>query len=201
MKIGIFGGSFDPVHMGHLVLAEHVREGAGLDSLILMPAWKSPFKVGNGGASGIDRLEMTRLAAADNERISVSSYEVDLGKVSYTVDTLRELRKDYRPEDKLYFILGGDSFLTLEKWAGADELLSEYGFAVGRRPGSGDGELQECAERLRSKYGTEVIMTDVPQLDISSTDIRERVKEGRDIRYLVPRSVEDYIREHGLYRD
>lgn len=201
MKIGIFGGSFDPIHMGHLVLAEHVRVGGGLDRMIIMPAWKSPFKVGSGGASGTDRLEMIRLAAADNEEISVSSYEVDLGKVAYTVDTMREIKRNCSPEDKLYFILGADSFLSLEKWAGAEELLSEHGFAVGKRPGFGDSELQECADRLRSKYGTDVILVDVPQIDVSSTDIRERIRTGRSIRYLVPRSVEDYIREHGLYTD
>ena len=199
MNIGIFGGSFDPVHTGHLVLAEHVREGAGLDKVILLPAYESPFKIGRSGADSKQRLEMTRLAADSNDYLEVSSLDVEKGRVSYMVDLMAELSEMY-PDDRLYFIAGTDSFLGIEKWMGSSELLTRYGFAVGTRPGYRDEELSEHAEFLRKKYGTEIITVNIPKVDISSTDIRRRCQNGRSIMYLVPDAVEKYISDNGLYR-
>lgn len=200
MKIGIFGGSFDPIHTGHLVLAEHVRDAAKLDRVILLPAYESPFKVGMSGAGGADRLRMTQLAAESNDHFEVSSFDVDKGKVSYSVDLMAEIQEMY-PDDRLYFIAGTDSFLGIEKWKGSAELLSKYGFAVGTRPGYRDEELAAHAERMREKYGAEVILVNIPKVDISSTDIRRRCREGRSVRYLVPEKVEDHIYKNGLYRE
>ncbi len=199
MKIGIFGGSFDPVHNGHLVLAEHVRDRAGLDRVILLPAYESPFKVGRSGTDSRHRLEMTRLAASGNEHFEVSALDVEKGKVSYTVDLMAEL-SDMYPGDRLYFIAGTDSFLGIEKWMGSEELLTRYGFAVGTRPGYRDEELAAQAERLREKYGSEIITVNIPKVDISSTDIRRRCRDGRSIRYLVPDAVRELIAREGLYR-
>lgn len=198
MKIGIFGGSFDPIHNGHMVLAEYVKEGAGLDRIILLPAYESPFKVGMSGADSAQRLRMTELAAEDNPHLTVSPLDVRQGKVSYTVDLLRVMQKQF-PEDRLYFIAGTDSFLGIERWMGAEELLTTYGFAVGTRPGYRDEELTAHAQRLREKYGTEIIVTSIPKVDISSTDIRRRCSSGGSIRYLVPAKVEEYIRRHRIY--
>lgn len=200
MKVGIFGGSFDPVHTGHLVLAEHVREEAGLEKLIFLPAYESPFKVGKSGADSMQRLEMTRLATAGNGSFSVSAADVEKGRVSYTVDLMAELAAMY-PEDRLYFVAGTDSFLGIEKWMGAERLLTGYGFVVGTRPGYRDEELAAYAEYIRQKYGTEVITVTIPKVDISSTDIRSRCKKNRSIKYLVPEGVERYIIENGLYRE
>ena len=199
MKIGIFGGSFDPVHTGHLVLAEHVRDGAGLDRVILLPAYESPFKIGRSGADSNQRLEMTKLAAADNEHFEVSELDVGKGRVSYTVDLMAELSAIY-PDDRLYFIAGTDSFLGIEKWMGSEELLTRYGFVIGTRPGYRDEELAEHAERMREKYGAEVITVNIPKVDISSTDIRRRCRDGRSIKYLVPDAVGEFIARNGLYR-
>ena len=199
MKIGIFGGSFDPVHTGHLVLAEHVRDGAGLDRVILLPAYESPFKIGRSGADSGQRLEMTRLAARDNEHFEVSELDVGKGRVSYTVDLMAELSAIY-PDDRLYFIAGTDSFLGIEKWMGSEELLTRYGFVIGTRPGYRDEELAEHAERMREKYGAEVITVNIPKVDISSTDIRRRCRDGRSIKYLVPDAVGEFIARNGLYR-
>lgn len=200
MKIGIFGGSFDPIHTGHLVLAEHVREAAQLDRVILLPAYESPFKVGMSGADGAQRLKMTQLAAESNDHFEVSSFDVDQGKVSYSVDLMAQIQQMY-PDDRLYFIAGTDSFLGIEKWMGAPELLSKYGFAVGTRPGYRDDELSAHAQHIREKYNAEVILVNIPKVDISSTDIRKRCREGRSIRYLVPEKVEDHIYQNGLYRE
>lgn len=199
MKIGIFGGSFDPVHTGHLVLAEHVRDGAGLDRVILLPAYESPFKIGRSGADSGQRLEMTRLAAADNDHFEVSDLDVAKGMVSYTVDLMAELSAMY-PDDRLYFIAGTDSFLGIEKWMGSEELLTRYGFVIGTRPGYRDEELAEHAERMRERYGAEVITVNIPKVDISSTDIRRRCRDGRSIKYLVPDAVGGFIARNGLYR-
>lgn len=199
MNIGIFGGSFDPVHAGHLVLAEHVRDGAGLDKVILLPAYESPFKIGRSGAGSKQRLEMTRLAVDGNDFLEVSSLDIEKGRVSYMVDLMAELSEMY-PDDRLYFIAGTDSFLGIEKWMGSSELLTRYGFAVGTRPGYRDEELAEHADFLREKYGTEIITVNIPKVDISSTDIRKRCHNGRSIMYLVPDAVEKYIADNGLYR-
>jgi nicotinate-nucleotide adenylyltransferase len=200
MKIGILGGSFDPIHIGHITLAEYVREGAELDKIILLPAYESPFKIGMSGAGDRHRLNMTRLAAEGNEYFEVSSYDVDKGKVSYSVDLMSELQHMH-PDDRLYFIAGTDSFLGIEKWRKADELLRKYGFVVGTRPGYKDEELAAHVKHITETYGTEVIVVRIPKLDVSSTDIRKRCSRGRSIKYLVPKKVEEYINANKLYRE
>lgn len=201
MKIGVFGGSFNPVHYGHLILAEHAADAAGLDEVILIPAYESPFKMGTGGEISEHDLEMVRIAASGNRRFKVSQYEVIRKKTSYTVDTLRELSRRLEPSDRLYFIMGADSFCSLEKWRGVPEMMENYSFVVGRRPGCSGGIVEETAEKFRAEYDADIIIVPIPQVDISSTDIRERVSEGRSIRYLTPDSVVEYIKEHGLYQD
>jgi nicotinate-nucleotide adenylyltransferase len=200
MRIGIFGGSFDPVHTGHLILAEYVKEGAGLDRLVLMPAYVSPFKIGKSNASSEDRLEMAYLATHENPHIEVDPYEVQKATPSYTADTMAELKRNRWPDDSLYFVAGTDSILEVEKWKDADTLLRTFGFVVGTRPGYRDEELDEHIKYLRDTYGTDVIKVNIPKVDISSTSIRRRSKEGKSIKYLVPRQVEEYIISHGLYK-
>lgn len=200
MKIGVFGGSFNPIHHGHLALAEYAADEAGLDGALIIPAYESPFKPGTGGPDSLHHLRMAELAVAGNERLIVSDLEVMKSETSFTVDTLRELAQQ-RPEDRLYFIIGTDSFYDIELWKGARELLSTYPFIVGRRPGNGNDRLEAFAGEIREKYGAEIILADVPQLEISSTDIRQRIRDGRSIRYLVPDAVRNYINKNGLYRE
>ena len=200
MRIGIFGGSFDPIHTGHLMLAESARTEAGLDRLIILPAYESPFKVGQSNAGSEDRMQMAILAAEGNENMEVSSFDIDKGKVSFMVDLLMEMEEMFAPEDKFYFISGTDSILKIEKWKGSDILLTRYGFVVGSRPGYRTEELTQHVEHLRKTYGTDIRIVDIPQVDISSTDIRQRCRDGRTIKYLVPDKVEKYIIQHGLYK-
>ncbi len=198
MKTGIFGGSFHPVHYGHLVLAEHSRDAAGLDRVILVPAYESPFKAGTGGVDSIHNYNMVKLAAENNPHFEVSSIELDQARMSYTVDTLRTIRE--QTGDDLYFIMGADSFRSLEQWKGAPELLSKYHFVIGMRPGNNYREIRSIIHQLTEKYHADIIPVDVPQVDISSTEIRRRIRSGRSVRYLVPDPVIEYIEEHRLFR-
>ena len=143
---------------------------------------------------------MTRLAIEGNAFMDVSSIEVDKGEMSYTVDTMRFIKKRCGPDDKLYFIMGADSFMGLESWMGAEELLRNYSFVVGRRPGCEAGKLDETADWLREKYGADIKVVPVPQVDISSTDIRERFRTGKSVKYLTPDSVIEYAARHRLYK-
>ena len=199
MKIGIFGGSFNPIHYGHLMLAEHAADAAGLDKGILVPAYESPFKTGTGGEISRHVLQMTRIAASGNRHFEVSPIEVEKRKMSYTVDTMRTLSAGLRTEERLSFIMGGDSFLQLEKWKGVEELLANYTFVVGSRPGCHENDIKINADRFRKEYNADIRIVLIPQVDISSTDIRERILRGRSIRYLTPDGVIDYITKHDLY--
>ena len=144
MKIGIFGGTFDPVHLGHVSLAEDACEQAGLKEVIMVPARIQPFKQDKHTASGHDRLRMLALEAEWNDRITVSSYELDNEGVSYTYLTLRAMQERH-PDDELYFICGADSLLKIHTWMNADELLTSYSYIIGAWPG-----YKEM--RCRSRY-------------------------------------------------
>lgn len=200
MKIGIFGGSFDPVHNGHIGLAEDAVSMAGLDEVIMIPARIQPFKQDRKTESGEDRFRMLALVAEQNDYITVSRNELDNQGVSYTYLTMRRMQELY-PDAKLYFLCGSDSILKIESWMNAEELLSRYAYVVAcDRPGYRQEELEQAIERIRGKYNTEIITIHNRPVDASSTEIRKRIAEGRDISDLVPASVERYIKEHGLYR-
>ncbi len=199
MNIGVFGGSFNPIHLGHLALAEHACDEAGLDGVLFIPAYESPFKIGTGGPESLHHFIMAELAVEENERFEVTDREVVKSETSFTVDTLRELSEE-RPGDRIHFIIGADSFVKLKKWKGLEELLTGYTFVVGGRPGSEDNAVEELAEEFRRDYHADIIIVPVPQLDISSTDIRNRCMNGKSIRYLVPEKVRHYIEQHDLYR-
>ena len=134
-RIGIFGGSFDPIHYGHLHLAEEARCRAKLDQVLFIPAWVSPFKQDTQPADGSQRLEMVRMAIASNPGFSVSDMELKRREVSYTADTLRRCKAMAGGESRLYFITGTDAFLTIEQWYKSEELLRNYSFLIGTRPG------------------------------------------------------------------
>lgn len=199
MKIGIFGGTFDPVHLGHVALAEDACNQVGLKEVIMIPARIQPFKQDKHTASGHDRLRMLALEAEWNDRITVSSYELDNDSVSYTYLTLRAMQERY-PDAEIYFICGADSLLKIHTWMNAEELLTSYSYIIGARPGYKDKEIEEQKKYLEEKYGTEIIRIDNKQLDISSTEIRERLAKGQNIDDLVSPKVERYIKEHDLYR-
>lgn len=199
---GVFGGSFDPPHNGHVNLVRQVYEKAVLDEIIVMPAGISPFKkdMERIPASGAARYEMCRLAFGDMPYVTVSAYEISQPEVSYTVNTMRHLRELY-PKDKLYLIVGGDMLLSFDKWKNYVEILSICGLtAVSRKK---DGEdavlLGKKAESLR-KYGSVEVLS-IDTLEVSSTEIRKKIKKSSDISCYVPQNVVQYISEHKLYVD
>jgi len=200
-RIGILGGTFDPVHIGHLILAEQARVEACLDRVIFMPAMVQPFKLNMRCAEGEHRYAMLLEAIAGNPYFSVSRLELDSSEVSYTANTLKACREEFGAETELYFIIGTDAFLNLEKWYAAEELLAGYSFAVGTRPGYRDEERNALIARLRERYGAKIVPICNAEVEISSTEIKNRIGEGKSIRYLVPERVEEYIRNHGLYRN
>lgn len=197
-RLGIFGGTFDPVHVGHLAAAERVREDARLDAVVFMPAGVPVFKLGQKVSSGEDRLQMCRLATAGNPCFDVSDLEVRRAGNTYTYETLRVLRKQYPANVQLFFIAGADAIITLGKWRNASELTRLAHFIAMTRPGY---SLEE-AERAVYVDGKrlDVDFIEVPGLNISSSYVRARVAEGKTIRYIVPDAVREYIEAYGLYR-
>lgn len=202
-KIGIMGGSFDPVHSGHIGLAEDALREAGLDCVILIPTAVQPFKQDAKAADGNHRLNMLKLAAENNERFIVSDYELCNKGISYTYLTMRAMQQEADnacPDGAdLYFITGTDSFLKIDTWMNGEELLTNYGYIVGTRPGYRQDELEEFMDFVREEYGTYVINLSRVQFDVSSTEIRERIKSGLSISNFVPPAVERYIKENELY--
>jgi nicotinate-nucleotide adenylyltransferase len=184
------GGTFDPVHMGHLVTAEQARADLKLDEVVFIPAGRPWQKEGLPAPE--HRYLMTVLATAANPAFSVSRAEVDRPGPTYTIDTLRRLRAAL-PEDRLFFITGADAILNILTWRDAEECLRLADFVAATRPGSDLGALDDG--RLIDR----VTVLDVPALAISSTDVRERFATGRSVAYLIPRPVEEYARKHGLY--
>lgn len=199
MRLGLFGGTFDPVHWGHLLMAEQCREQCRLDQVWLLPAGSPPHKTGAEISTGKQRAEMLEFAIAGHEALLVNRMELDREGKTYTVDTLRQLHAEH-PEDELFFIIGGDSLTDLPTWR-EPEVIAELATIVavnrGDRPLPGRDNLKK---HLGEKIAARVELVTMPGIDLSSTDIRRRIREGKSIRYMVPRAVEVYIAEHGLYR-
>lgn len=196
-RIGILGGSFDPIHFGHLAAAQEVSWVLGLSRVLFVPANRQPLK---GAAPGVDsehRVAMVRLAIAGNPLFELSTIEIDRGGVSYTVDTLRELRL-VDPGASYWFILGMDSLADLGRWHHPDEILSLSQVAAVHRAGWEEVDIEALQADLPSARGR-VRTVRIPGLDISSSELRERVRDGRPIRYLVPDDVAAYIATKGLY--
>jgi len=201
-RIGILGGTFDPVHNAHLLAAECAADALRLDAVVFIPSGEPPFKQGL-ATSGEHRLAMTKLACKENPRFICSDIEIARGGVSYTVDTLAafaEAAKSARnPDSAIYFILGADAFIGIEKWREAGRLLKLVNFAVVTRPGQEEAELLAFAEGIREKYGAVVEYIPIPRLEISSTEIRARAAALAPISYLTPASVAEYINSNRLY--
>lgn len=200
-RIGIFGGSFDPIHNGHLHLAEEARCMAKLDQVLFIPTWISPFKQDSDPASCQQRLDMVRIAISSNPGFAVSDMEIQREEVSYTADTLRRCKDIMGEDTRLYFITGTDAFLSIEKWYLAEELLANYSFIIGSRPGYREEDLDQVIQRVKTQFGTDVHKIQIPRLEISSSDIRETIREGRSVRYLLPDPLLHYIERHRLYLD
>jgi nicotinate-nucleotide adenylyltransferase len=210
MAIGIFGGTFDPVHTGHLRAAEEIRESFGLERVYFVPAYIPPHKRGR-TIAGIDqRVEMLKMAVRSNPFLRISELEIRRGGISYSIDTIKTFEKRY---GDTYFIVGLDAFLEIDTWRRCEELFFHTNFVVMLRPGEkgtwGPEILPEAVRRgatmidectLLHVSGKKICFHRVTQLDISSTRIREASQHKESIKYLLPDNVERFIRERGLYR-
>ena len=199
-KIGILGGTFDPVHLGHINLAIDAKAQAGLDKVIFVPAKLQPFKLDNNVTAGEHRLAMIKEAIDGIDGLEVSPYELEAEGISYTYLTVRAMKKRFGTDARLYFITGTDSFLKIETWKNAEELIRSCSYIIGTRPGYRKQELDICIERIRRDYNTEVINIDNTQFDISSTEIRKRLESGLPCSDLIPEKTERYITANGLYK-
>ncbi len=199
MRIGILGGTFDPVHVGHIFVAEEARIRLSLDMVLFVVAGNPWLKVERDISLSEHRIEMVRLSIAKHKQFDISTVEVERGGPSYTVDTLEELRTA-SGENEYYLILGRDSFTELPLWKEPERIVEMCKLVVVPRIGTNLPELREVAARIRGLSGENVVTLDSPMIGISSSGIRERVARGLPIDYLVPGEVEKYIVAHGLYR-
>lgn len=193
-RLGLMGGTFDPIHYGHLVAAEEARVALGLERVLFIPAGTPWQKERRSVTPAEQRYEMTKLAADDNEFFEISRVEMEHEGPTYTIETLRMMRETLGTETGLYFVTGADAILQILTWKDPKEALELATFVAVSRPGHDLHELSELGVSDR------VMRLEIPALAISSTDIRRRVAEGRPIRYLVPEQVRRYIEEQGLYR-
>jgi len=201
-RIGIFGGSFDPIHNGHLLLAELCRESLNLDKVLFLLASVSPFKVNQQPASNKDRTEMLRLAIGGNSKFEMDLREIERGGVSYTIDSVRSIAGE-NPDSELFLLMGADALVDISKWREPAELLRLVTPCVISRGGVGEpnwAALDSYIEpdRLEAILRSKV---DGPQIEISSFDLRERIKLGKSIRYQVPSAVEMFLKEQSLYNN
>ena len=201
MRIGILGGTFDPVHYGHLLLAECGREQCNLDQVWLVPNVTSPHKTDDVVSKPEHRLEMLRLATAGNEAFRVVSLEIQRGGVSYSVDTLREIHQA-EPEAQLFLLLGADSLADLPRWR-EPARICELAIPVAvRRPDHPEPDLSVLDNLVSETRMAEIrqCRVDMPLIDLSATDLRRRAAHGESLRYRTPRAVQRYIQTHGVYR-
>lgn len=195
--IGVLGSAFNPPHLGHLALAQEAAWQLGLDEVVLVPTGDAPHKRIADDPGRERRMEMTRLAAADDSRFSVSSLEVDREGPSYTYETLEALAEE-RAETELVFVMGADAAVGLESWRRPERVVELASLAVARRAGVSDAEVDATMRSLGCEG--RATMLEMPQFGVSSSAVRERARQGRPLRYLVPDPVADFVAEKGLYR-
>lgn len=193
------GGTFNPIHYGHLILCEYIREDLNLDKIIFIPTGNPPHKKSSSLPSGAVRKEMTLIGTKSNPYFQVSSIETDRKGISYTIDTLREIKEIY-PQDEIYFIIGADSLFDLQKWKDYKEIIKTASIIVVNRPGFDNSLIEDKIKEYIELYGGNIVSIDSPLINISSTDIRNRVKSGKSIKYLLPEEIEDYIQSKDLYK-
>lgn len=197
-KVGILGGTFNPVHIGHLILAETAYETFGLDYVLLMPNGNPPHKEINTEDGGIHRMNMLRLAVEDNPHLQLSSFELDKKGVMYTYRTL-ELLKEQHPDTEYYFILGADSLFDLKKWQKPDSICKNATLLAAVRDELGKERVKQQIALLEQEFQAEIYLMDTPNLSFSSHNIRERIKNGKTVTYYIPKAVEEYIHDNNLY--
>lgn len=199
-QIGIMGGTFNPIHMGHLLLAEHAREELQLDEILFMPSGVSYMKKQDSILPADKRLHMVELAVGDNPFFSVSDMEIQKKGNTYTWETLEQL-KESNPLCDYTFLMGADSLFHIESWKYPERIFAACRVAVSVRESMNLPDCRKKANELQRKYGADIVILQTDRIDISSTDIRIRRKRNRSIRYLVPEPVRQWIEEQGLYME
>ncbi len=197
-KIGLMGGTFNPIHYGHLLIAENACEQFQLGEVIFMPAGNSPHKDSSQILDSQKRMDMIRLAIADNPHFSCSDYEISKEGISYTYLTLRALKEHFK-DDELYFIMGADSLAYFDTWRCPDEISRLSIILAAVRDGLNIEKLMPIREQLWHRYGTRVGFINTPNFSVSSNIIRQRVMSHYSIRYLVPETVREYIKKQSIY--
>ncbi len=198
-RIGILGGTFNPIHIGHLIMAQSAYETFHLDKVWIMPTGNPPHKQDQNILDKEIRARMVTAAIRDNHHFELSREELDWNGLVYTADTLERLHQKY-PEDEYYFILGADSLFMFDKWMAPERISARCTILACTRSLKEREDLELQAERLTRKFGGQFLLFENPTLEVSSEDIRERVRTGRSIRYLVPEQVEQFIYESDLYQ-
>lgn len=197
-KIGILGGTFDPIHLGHLQMAEDAYRQAGLDLVLFMPSKRPPHKRERKITPEEQREAMIKLAIQDIPQFVYSDIELRREGVTYTADTLRNLQEEH-PENTYSFILGGDSLFQLEEWYHPEEIMRRVEILAVSRYGMGKEQVRQRVDLLVQKYQARIQVVEMSRLDVSSSEIRERVRQGKTLKDRVPYHVEQYILEHSLY--
>ena len=187
-RIGILGGTFNPIHVGHLLMAEMTCDQLKLDRVIFIPSFLPPHKSAKDIIDAHDRYNMVRLAIEGHSSFEVSDIEILRKGKSYSIDTIQSLKDHFPQKTQIYFIIGEDSLATLKTWKEIDRLLKFVKFVVVNRPG------------LKAKSKIKTLSVEMPGLDISSSDIRQRICQNKTIKFLVPEKIEDYIQTHQLYQ-
>jgi len=198
MNVGVLGGTFDPIHMGHLILAEEVRVRLNLAEVLFVPAGQPCLKVGSPVSPARHRVEMVRLAIADRPYFKLSTIEIERAGPTYTVDTIAELEARLGARDELFFILGRDNLGELPRWRRPERLITMCRLVAVPRPGYPLPDLKALEASIPG-LSQRVVLMDRPEIDVSASAIRDRVVRGLSIRHLVPEPVAGYIRQHKLY--
>jgi len=200
-KIGIIGGTFDPIHYGHLIAAHWAQECFSLDKVIFMPAGTPPHKLDNNVLSAEHRYNMTLLATNDQPNFEVSSMEIKRKGPSYTIDTINELHRLYKGKDtQILFITGADSILEIHTWKRYEDLLRKCFFIAVTREGYDTLKLNRRIEDIHKIFGKRIFNVEIPSVGISSTELRKRIGNNKSVKYLVPSMVEQYIIKNQLYK-
>lgn len=197
MKIGVLGGTFDPVHNGHLMIGEFARTEMDLDKVVFMPSGRHPFKDNKEITNSHARFKMLELAIESNDFFEISNFEIEKDETSYTIDTIKHLKEKYEKAD-IYFIIGSDILFEIEKWREFERLIELCKFIFFLRQNN-EKKIYENLDRLKTKYNMNITKIVGPIFPISSSEIRSRLKEGKSIKYLVDKKVEEYIYKNKIY--
>jgi nicotinate-nucleotide adenylyltransferase len=200
MKTGIMGGTFNPIHQGHIEMMNKAAEEAGLEYIMLIPTGDPPHKVKSEIISKYDRYEMCLLAASELDNVFVSSIEIERPGTTYTIDTLKELEKRYGGMDELYFIIGADTIMNLQSWKNFDQVAKRCSFIAFSRDEFDVKAIETEIEQLAQRYGARINLLKSRVMEVSSSQIREKVQGGESITGMVPKSVELYIKRNKIYR-